>query len=122
MNIINLGIYVIVGNVLITLNYLLWPGEHGVGLSKQVNAGSHLAPVRTELTGPILKELVCLLSMWFNPRAFLTMLKCWPKIGVGFVWVCFECSWWREECPVLPEQNKHCKCQFTPSDRRKFNM
>ena len=91
MNIINLGIYLIVGNVPFTLNELLKPMWYGVGYSLQVNVGGYLAPARTGLMGPILSELVCVYSMWFNPRAFRTMVKCWPKVGIGFVWVCFKC-------------------------------
>ena len=95
MNIMNLGSYLIVFNVPSTLNYLLKPWQHRVGQSFQVNVGSHLTPVRTGLTDPILTELVCLCSIWFNPRA---SHKCWPKVVDSFVWVCFECSWRWEEC------------------------
>ena len=122
MNIRNLANYLIVDHVPFTFNDWLKPGEHGVGQSLQVDAGSHLAPVRKGMVGPILTELVCLCSMWINTTAFCTKVKCLPKFGICLVLGLFECSLRCDECAVLLEQITHCKCQFSTTDRGKFNM
>ena len=121
MNIMNPGNYLIVDHIPSPFNDLLKPGGHGVGQSLQVDAGGHLAPVRRGVAGPILTELVCLCSMWINPKAFCTMVKCLPQFEVGLVLGLFERSWRCEECVALLEQHTHYKCQFTATDRSKFN-